>query len=317
VACGESLSSQVANVLRFGTTALVLAAVERGSRPGSAVTLADPVTAVQTLAADPDLRAAVPLAEGGSMTALEIQRHYLNHVEAALTDRRLPWMEEVCALWRRTLDDLSAGGPTAHQTLDWAIKRRLFQRCLARHGVEWTMLPAWDAVLRRVWRQWERDFGPERELSLSQLLEPSTHVKATMLRQQAACDSHGVSWSQLPALVKARQEVFELDARFGALGEDGAFAALDRAGALRHVVRDLDVEGAVEHPPTDTRARVRGEVVRRLSAAGIRYGAEWTSVHDRDGHRELDLGNPFEATERWRQLGTPREPPGESAPGGA
>jgi proteasome accessory factor A len=123
----------------------------------------------------------------------------------------------------------------------------------------------------------------------------------------AVAASRGLSWEQLPALVKARNEVFELDAKFAALGDNGVFNALDRAGALRHKVRDLDVADAVVNPPGDTRAAIRGRVVRELSEKGVRYGAEWTSVFDRDGRRELDLRDPFETQERWRALSPGRD----------
>jgi hypothetical protein len=102
--------------------------------------------------------------------------------------------------------------------------------------------------------------------------------------------------------VHARHDVFELDARFAALGENGIFNLLDRSGQLRHTLRELDVAGAVTDPPADTRARIRGRVVQHLSERGIPYGAEWTAIFDKGGRRELDLRDPFETEERWRAL---------------
>jgi hypothetical protein len=58
----------------------------------------------------------------------------------------------------------------------------------------------------------------------------------------------------------------------------------------------------VESPPEDTRARIRGEVVRRLSRAGTKYAADWIRIHDLEHHRELDLADPFETEERWRDI---------------
>jgi proteasome accessory factor A len=113
-----------------------------------------------------------------------------------------------------------------------------------------------------------------------------------------------LSWTQLPAFAAARSEMFEMDAKFSSLGDDGLFNVLDRAGALRHRVRELDVNGAVLHPPQDTRARIRGEVVRRLSAAGVVYGAEWTRIYEKDG-LQLDLSDPFETEERWGKVSVP------------
>lgn len=47
---------------------------------------------------------------------------------------------------------------------------------------------------------------------------------------------------------------------------------------------------------------VRGHVVRRLTEDGTRYRAEWTRVVDVDHKRVLDLGDPFEADERWQEV---------------
>jgi hypothetical protein len=307
VACAESLCSQTANLLRFGTTALVLAIVERGDTPGREVGLINSVGAVQSFAADPEFRAAAALSNGRSMTALALQFHYLEHVERRLGELPFPWAEEVCTLWRRTLADLAAGATQAPVTLDWAIKRALFKRCLERHGIAWASLAVWDTLLRRLQRRWVRVFGADQPFRLEDLLQPSEFLKAEMDSLVAVAASRGLSWEQLPALVKARNEVFELDAKFAALGDNGVFNALDRAGALRHKVRDLDVADAVVNPPGDTRAAIRGRVVRELSEKGVRYGAEWTSVFDRDGRRELDLRDPFETEERWRALSRERD----------
>jgi hypothetical protein len=110
----------------------------------------------------------------------------------------------------------------------------------------------------------------------------------------------------LAELDAARKEVFELDARFGALGDGGIFNALEAADAIRHQV-GLNVDDAMTKPPQDTRARIRGDVVRRLSDAGISYGAEWTGVHDWSRKLTLDLHDPFESEERWSTWNS-REP---------
>jgi hypothetical protein len=299
VACSESLCSQRANVLRFGTTALVLALIERGVHPGSRVALASPVAAVRRFALDPDLRASAPLGAGGRATALGIQRHYLACAEAHLDRLPFPWAEEVCSLWRATLDDLQGDAFEAQSTLDWAIKRRLFERHLQQRGIAWSSLRAWNTVLGRLRQRWAPGPRTDQEFDPAMALAPDSPMKAGMKALAPTLDRLGLSWEQLPALVSARTELFELDAKFGALGEAGVFAALDRAGALRHRLRALDVADAVRNPPRDTRARIRGDVVRRLSEEGTRYGAEWTRVYDKDRRRTLDLMDPFEDEEHW------------------
>jgi pup-ligase protein len=301
VACSESLCSDTGNVLRFGTTALVLALLQHGLRPGTDVKLVSPVYAVDRFAAGRTLYARAPIASGRRMTAIEIQRHYLSSVEASVRELNLPeWAEQVCTLWRTTLDALEAGPEHVDTTLDWAIKRRLFARQLERRGIPWTSLRTWNRVLGHFAMPLRKARDP---FDYRAVLDPSAETRRRMDQLTPVLDRHGLSWTQLPALVAARNEMFEMDAKFGALDGRGIFNALDAAGALRHRVPGADIGDAVERSPQDTRARIRGEVVRRLSEAGVSYGAEWTGVYDWDHGRELDLSNPLEVEERWTETG--------------
>ena len=299
VACSESLCSQTANVLRFGTTALVLALVERGVAFSSAVTLDSPVHALHTFAGDPTLRATAQLARGGRTSALEIQRYYFESVSAYVSTLGLPWANDVCELWHDTLTQLEADPASAGTLLDWGIKRRLFERHLDRHGLSWKALADWDRVLTVLTRSWRHMGGAGFSLNLAQLQRPIPALRVHMDRLQPTLDRRGLSWDGIGALARARAELFELDAKFGALGDEGVFDALDAAGALEHRVMDFDVAHAVQHPPHDTRARLRGEVVRRLSESRSPYVAEWTRIYDKNHDRMLDLTDPFEQEERW------------------
>lgn len=299
VACSESLCSQTANVLRFGTTALVLAILERGIYPGQAVTLAAPVKAMQRFALDPAWRACIVGEPRRRISALDIQRHYLECVERNFEQLQLPhWAERVCRMWRSVLEDLAADPSRLQATLDWAIKRCLFERQLARRGIAWSSLEWWNVALDRLSKRWTGK-GAQQPFEIRFAVEPHPRLAAEKERLSRFLDRHGLDWTQLGDLAVARHELLELDAKFGGLGDRGVFNTLDAAGVLRHRVDGLDVNSAITDPPHDTRARIRGNVIRRLSAAGIPYSAEWMSVFDSRTRRSLDLRDPFETTERW------------------
>jgi proteasome accessory factor A len=298
VACSESLCSETANVLRFGTTAIVLALLERGIRPANPVTLVNPVRAMQRFALNPRWRACVIGEPRRWVSALDIQRHYLGYVEAYFDGLELPdWAARVCRMWRTLLDDLEDPS-RVDRTLDWAIKQRLFQRQLDRHGIAWSSLPAWNRALEKLRLAWINSETTGR-FEIGCVLGEGPRIAGERTRQARFLASRGLDLAQLADLDTARHEMFELDAKFGALGDAGLFNALDAAGALHHRVGGLDVESALTRPPQDTRARVRGAVVKRLSEAGIPYAAEWTSVHDYQGQTWLNLHDPFETEERW------------------
>lgn len=298
VACSETLCSETANVLRFGTTALVLTAIAQGARPGSHVALCSPIRAIQHFAVNPLWRAATTTCPRRWLTALDIQRHYLECVEMWFDGRRFPaWTERVCRMWRAQIDDLEGDQTRGTRLLDWAIKRRLFERQLERRGIAWSSLRHWNTALERLAKTWKQT-RVAVPFEIRHALERHPRLAAEQARVATSLARHGIEWTQLADLDAARQEVFELDARFGALGDAGLFNALEAAGAVRHQV-GLDVESAVTTPPQDTRARIRGEVVRRLSDAGVMYGAEWTAVNDWSRKLTLDLHDPFESEERW------------------
>ncbi len=303
VLCGESLCSDVASLLRFGATALVVAIVEAGDTPGAGLAMCAPVDAYRTMAGDASCRAPVRLRDGRACTAIELQRCYLEAVERRLDDGWLPaWAGQVCALWRQTLNDLETDSPRVATSLDWAIKRGVFERLLRRLGIEWAALDAWNTLLERA-RMMEvpglyEALTPGDTRANHAPLDPGAIETLAPVARQEGLDIRG-----LPAFLAARRAAFEIDMRFGELGNAGVFTALDRAGVLTHTVEGIDnVEAATEQPPRGTRATLRGDVVRRLSEARTRYRAEWTRIVDLDGSRVLDLGDPFETVERWIPL---------------
>lgn len=121
IMCGDANLSQLAMLLRIGTTALVVALIDADCVRDDAVRLADPLKALETIAHDVTLRTPVELACGRRLTGVQIQRHYLRRAQTYL--RCLPaWAEPLCALWEDTLDRLDCGPEAVADRLDWAMK---------------------------------------------------------------------------------------------------------------------------------------------------------------------------------------------------
>jgi pup-ligase protein len=260
IICGESLCSDVATWLKVGTTALVIALIDAGVRPGEPLELADAVAALRTVVADPACRAEVRLAQGGRATAIAIQRRYL---AAALQHRRgsfmPPWTADVCAVWGDMLDRIERQDASIHTTLDWAIKRVLYARYAERQKISW-----------------------------STLKDHSREALADLDRPEAA------------AMQRLRRALHELDTKFGRLGDDGIFSRLDRQpGVLAHrLPAARSVDDAVRHPPATGRANIRGRAIARLSG-NPDCRADWDTLID-GGQSSLDLSDPFVSTEQWK-----------------
>ncbi|UYG16303.1 Pup--protein ligase [Brachybacterium huguangmaarense] len=131
VIVGDSTMSEVSTWLRFATTDLVLRLIESG-RTLQDLRLADPIAAIRAVSRDLTGRAPVALADGRTMTALEIQHRCLDQVRAVADDADA----EVLATWERALSDVETGDLSWAAThLDWAIKQRLLTTTAERRGL--------------------------------------------------------------------------------------------------------------------------------------------------------------------------------------
>ena len=301
VICGERLMSDRANWLKLGTTALTVALAEAGLRPGRGLQLAAPLAAFRAFAADTTCRGEVSLVGRRRAGALAIQRAYLEQAEAHLGARFMPaWAGDLCRDWRGVLDLLAHDVERAATSLDWAIKRTLYARHADRRGVGWSSLGVWTGVVETLRRALDQASEPERPISTALIRDatgPIGHLRATLTTRLRDA---GLEWDQLDAFLALRQELFEIDTRFGQLGSEGVFDRLDRTGALSHQVDGIDrFDDAVRTPPNTGRAGLRGNLARR-PGDHTRYVASWDHVLDTKERRVLDLTDPFTTREVWR-----------------
>ena len=308
VICGENTCSHRALWLKASTTSLVLVLADAGLMPGASVQLAAPLDAMRKFSRDVHCRQTVESVSGKRLSAIDIQRHYLEQVEAHLGEGLLPeWAPEVCRHWRAMLDRLSAGAPeSVATTLDWAIKWALYSEQVRKAGMDWQDISLLSAVIERLAQSFrERQIPEEKELNLPDSVwdvfeqEKNSGVIGYLLQR------HHLTKDDLQRCRGLRQRLFEIDTRFSQLGERGIFNQLDKTGALDHRVPGVErIQEAVGNPPRDTRARIRAEWVQRLASRGDAT-ADWDSVCDFKQKFFLRLDDPLMI----------QEPPRENLPG--
>jgi hypothetical protein len=249
------------------------------------------------------------MADGRTLTAIDVQRHFLEQAERHQHAEFMPafWTEQLCREWRQALDQLEAHHGVTARRLDWAIKLDLFRQHAARRRFAWETLPIWNEALRRLHQASVpvHRVIPGKETNPTQVV-PGTGVPHTPAAQEvlAAPPGPGLDWNQLPALLQLRQELFEIDWRFGELGQSGLFAQLERAGVLSHHFEGVDnIEHAMAYPPDSGRALLRGDVIRRVMHVRDRFACDWKGIFDIANCVMLDLGDPFASEERWRPFG--------------
>jgi proteasome accessory factor A len=241
VIVGDSNMSEVATYLKVGTTGLVLDMIEDGYLSRD-LRLESPIAALRAISADPLLRERVPLRNGRSYTALELQLIYLEASEDHV--RRLggdPGAAAVLSRWRSVLTQLAVDPMGARREVDWVIKRALIDRYLARQR--------------------------------SSLEDP----RAALLDLQY----HDVQ------------------------SDRGLYHLLAHHGEVEQLVSDDAVERARHSPPQTTRARLRGDFIRRATLQGREYQVDWAFVRTISGEdsRTVLCQDPFVAhDERVEQL---------------
>jgi proteasome accessory factor A len=126
IALGDGNLCDEAEYLKIATTMLVLDAIESGHRI-LVPELRHPMRALRAIVADPSLSARVPTVDGKSMSALEIQRIYLNACREFVTScSEVPVeVHDILQRWERVLDDLELAPDRLVGRLDWVTKRWL------------------------------------------------------------------------------------------------------------------------------------------------------------------------------------------------
>lgn len=125
----DSNGCQVAEYLKVGATSLVVDMAEAGAL-ADAPQLRRPIRALKAIIADPTLQATVELRDGRSMTALALQRWYLDAARRFMRSAAAPSLEahEVVRVWEDALARLESGQlDSLVGRLDWVTKRWLLR----------------------------------------------------------------------------------------------------------------------------------------------------------------------------------------------
>lgn len=164
VIVGDANMSEVATFLKVGTTAMVLAMIEDDYLPRDFV-FASPVRAIRQVSYDLSLQRPLELADGTTVTALEVQSELLERAAAyaaagglaALGDEEVG--REVLRRWEEVLTGLERDPMSLADQLDWVAKYRLLDGYRERHGLDWS-----DARLAAMALQYH-DLRPERSIA--------------------------------------------------------------------------------------------------------------------------------------------------------
>ena len=142
VITGDANLSEVATFLKLGTTAIVLAMIEDDVM-GDPTTFLRPVPAMHHVSWDLTLGKPLDLADGSTLTALDIQWKLYGLARDYAESHGLEAIGEevghqVLDRWESVLSGLETDPMILADQLDWVAKYRLFDGYRERHGLEWS-----------------------------------------------------------------------------------------------------------------------------------------------------------------------------------
>ena len=173
----------------------------------------------------------------------------------------------------------------------------------ARNGREVSALDIQSEYLNRALRFAEHhDLTDEEQLALDMWEYTLSHLEDDPLKLDRELD-----WVIKYKLIEAYRERHDLalsDARVALVDlqyhdvnrERGVFYRMQRKGMVDRIVTDEEISHAVEHPPQTTRARLRGEFIKRAKERKRDYTVDWVHLKLNDqAQRTVLCKDPFKA----------------------
>ena len=138
VIIGDANLAELSTYLKVGTTSLVLAMIEARAITDT-IALEEPVAELQAVSHDPSLTHQVRLRDGRRMTAVQVQRLYLEMADKFVQHRGEADEQtlDVLTRWAEVLDDLETDPMRLADRLDWPAKLRLLEGYRSRDGLGW------------------------------------------------------------------------------------------------------------------------------------------------------------------------------------
>ncbi|HEY4485236.1 MAG TPA: Pup--protein ligase [Nitrospiria bacterium] len=232
---GDSNMSEYATFMKVGVTSVVLSMIEEGfTVPG--IELEDPVKAIREISRDSTLRRKVKMDDGRELTALEIQRLYLERASDYMASVEVDSLtRDILGHWEAVLDQLDDDPMQLSRKIDWVMKKELMLAFMEKKGCGWD--------------------DPR-----VQLIDLQYHdVKRTR----------------------------------------GLYYILERMDLAERMIREDDIQVAMNEPPQTTRAKIRGDFIRFARDRNRSYTVDWTYLKLNGYWEETILCmDPFSSTDK-------------------
>ena len=134
---GDSNMSEFSTYMKVGIMDIVLFMIEEGYNVSN-IELEDPVKAIREISRDPTLKRRVKLEDGRELSAIEIQRIYLERAYDYLASNDVDSMtRDIVRRWEFILDALEEDPMQLSREVDWVMKKKLMHSYMERKNCGW------------------------------------------------------------------------------------------------------------------------------------------------------------------------------------
>ena len=231
VIVGDSNMSEYAGFLKVGACGFILRMLEEPGVVFRDMTLENPTRAIREISNDLTCRRTVRLASGREMSALDIQREFLDRaLRFAARRDTSPEEDRILAMWEHCLDGIERDPLSLHRECDWVAKHRMVESYRERHGLA---------------------LSDPRVL----LLDLQYHD------------------------VNRRRSLYYL---------------MQDRGMMERTTTDTAIAAAVDEAPSTTRAKLRGDFIRRAKERRRDFTVDWVHLKLNDqAQRTVLCKDPF------------------------
>jgi proteasome accessory factor A len=225
--------SEYTTFLKVGATAILLRMLEDPSVVLRDMTLENPIRAIREISHDMTCRRTVRLANGREVSALDIQREYLDRALRYAEAKGLSPLEmSALEMWEHCVTTIEKDPLELDREVDWVIKYKLLEAYRSKNDL------------------------------------PLGHPKVALMDLQY----HDVNRSR------------------------SLFYLMQDRGLVERMCTDADIDTAIDVPPQTTRARLRGEFIRRAKERKRDYTVDWVHLKLNDqAQRTVLCKDPFKS----------------------
>jgi hypothetical protein len=284
---GDSNLSAWSTLIKVGATGLTLDALEAGELR-SVPELNSPIEALHNISRDLECRRRYSLKNGGLATALEIQRQYRDAAARFLTT--IPYEDPrhyILEQWTTALNDLATSPTLLSDRADWCIKLQSYNRQIFPSlSTSWEELQTWSWIVLQTSSVSQLPEGADSRTWLEYHLPRSVFSAV-----QHELEKRRLDWRDYARQRKNYFTVRAIDIRFHDIDrQEGLFHRLYGENAIPGI-SDAEIERAQREPPRNTRAWLRGQVIRSPNHSQA-ASMDWDRIKLANGH-DISLPNPM------------------------